>query len=128
MNFTGVLASQVHLVWDQVAPLIQKCADRAREYTPEDIAKRLVEHTAQLWVAMDGDRVVMACVTEIAKQECNILICAGSKRQDWLGFLVYIKVWARDQGCAKMTLVGRKGWLRVLRDWKLTAVEMECAL
>lgn len=130
-TFYPVPSDHIHLVWDQVAPKIQTVADRAGTYTVEDIAQRLLKETAQLWVALRNDRVVMACVTEIndyKRRECNILICAGSRRQDWIGFLEHIKEWARAEGCQAMTLTGRKGWQRVLRDWKLAAVELECLL
>lgn len=85
VKFYPVSSDHIHLVWDQVAPKIKTVADRAGTYTVEDIATRLLKGTAQLWVALKGDRVVAACVAEIndyKRRECNILICAGSMRQD----------------------------------------------
>lgn len=131
MKFYPVPTDIVHMIWPRVEPLIATVAEMAGIYTAHEILDRLLNRTAQLWVAVNGEKIVMACVTEILnyrRKECNILICSGSRRKNWIGFLEVIKDWARDQGCQAMTLTGRKGWQRVLRDWKMTAVELECRL
>ena len=53
-----------------------------------------------------------ACGTETAKGQINTLLCA-------------IEAWARNIGCTRMMLQGRRGWLRKLRSYRQTGIILE---
>lgn len=117
----------LRLTWPRVEPMLSEAAMRDGQDI-NDVLERLIDGDAQLWVAVDGDNVRVACVTYIVSRCCHLWICAGSQRQDWISFLDYIKEWARHHECDRMSLRGRKGWARVFRHWKITSIEMECRL
>ena len=53
-----------------------------------------------------------ACGTETTKGQINTLLCA-------------IEAWARNIGCTRMMLQGRRGWLRKLESYRQTGIILE---
>ena len=79
-----------------------------------------------LWVVRNGKAAIMLEVLEYPKGRCcDILTLAGYEIDSWLDELSEIEAWAKRQGCNKMTLTGRKGWVRMLSDYKIKEVVLE---
>ena len=36
----------------------------------------------------------------------------------WIQFLPDVEHWALNMGCTSLEVWGRKGWLKILRDWE----------
>lgn len=80
----------------------------------------------QMWVVFDPDaegpsRFKAVWGTELfeglsGQKVCYIVICGGVDRRKWLHLLDLLEGWARDEGCEKMRIFGRRGWTRDLRE------------
>ena len=90
--------------------------------TAEDFLPFLVASEMQLWVAIEDKDVLAAMITQIIpyprKRVLRILVLAGAEMDKWLPFLPEVEKWAKDIGCSHIECWGRKGWLKVLSDWK----------
>ena len=88
----------------------------------EDVYTFLKSRDMQLWTAFDDREMVAAAVTQIIcyprKKLCAVHFVGGIGRNNWLQFQEVIGAWAKAQGCAAMETSARKGWLRVLTNWR----------
>ena len=48
----------------------------------------------------------------------------GDGFKSWFAELADIEDWIKRIGCKRITLTGRKGWLRVLPDYELQTITM----
>jgi hypothetical protein len=80
----------------------------------EDVVEGITSGRMQLWPAERG-----CAVTEIVvfprKKVLNCFL-AGGEMDAITDMLDAAKDWGRAQGCVGLTLAGRPGWERVLRD------------
>ncbi|WP_298255830.1 hypothetical protein [Bradyrhizobium sp.] len=56
---------------------------------------------------------------------CVITLCAGRAMKRWLKLVDRIEAYARDEGCGRVHIFGRKGWLRVLEGYEARHVVMD---
>jgi hypothetical protein len=80
-------------------------------------------------MAWNGRAVESAAATILINSEagkvCIITVCAGSDMKRWLGLIGQIESYARREGCARVRIYGRKGWLRVLDGYAQKYVIMD---
>lgn len=120
----------VHLVWPRVADLIEAAMRRGDLGSFATVPSAVLTGRAQLWVAAESDgEIVAAAVTELVKtarrKYCVIVAVGGHHVARWLALLAPIEDWARTEGCAAMRIMGRKGWARVLTDYRVTRIVMD---
>ena len=119
----------VHLVWPRVAGLIEVAMRRGDLSSFAAVAAAVSAGRAQLWVACKNAEIAAAAVTELHRTEwrkvCCIVACGGRERERWLALLGPIEDFARAEGCDAMRIMGRKGWARVLPDYKVKRVVLE---
>ncbi len=76
----------------------------------EDVLLKIAEGKCQFWPGENS-----AVVTEIVhlpkKTECHYWL-AGGDMDELKAMRPAIEKWAREQGCTRITLVGRQGWAR----------------
>jgi hypothetical protein len=118
--------------WPYVAPLIE-AAMRRGGITDFTLVERAVfTGTALLWIACDARRINAAAITELGavggERFCTIVACAGADRAQWLPLIAELEDYARREGCKAMRIFGRRGWSRVLPDYKTTRILLEKAL
>lgn len=79
----------------------------------DEVAAALAAGRAQLW---PGERSAMVTTLQITPEgpTCHVWL-AGGELADLLAMAVGVEAWARAQGCAWVTLNGRKGWARALK-------------
>lgn len=101
------------------------------KFATEDVLRAIMSGAMQLWVIAD-ERPMAIVISEIAifprMKVCRLICCTGEHREKWIHFLADIENWARHMGCEQMLCIARKGWARLLTDYKLTHVELEKAL
>lgn len=117
-------------VFPLVAPLMEKIVER---YQGRFSIPGMLEHFAraewQLWVVWDGS--VRAIVgTELYREVsglkcCKIQFATGREAAGWTHLLGQIEAWARDEGCARMDMIARKGWAKHLPEYKMTHIWLE---
>lgn len=115
-------------VWPAAAPLVARALARSGEMTLDELARALVEGRFLLWLAWDG-ALAAAAVTEIAEtiagRVCCIVACGGGNRARWLALRVELERHACRHGCVRMRIYGRRGWQRILPDYRATRIILE---
>lgn len=116
------------LIWPVVLPTLEGVCKRHPYYhSPESLYQSFVDGRSQLWVVVDDDkeeklRAVFATQiyrTDVDCQVCSIVLCAssnGSKSTEWVDLISEVEEWGRSQGCERMRLEARRGWVKPLRE------------
>ena len=93
------------------------------------IEKDVHSQNAILWVAYVNRNLASAAVTQIDKTECSkvctLQACGGSGVNNWIQLLEVIESYARNNGCDCVRFMGRKGWARLLKNYRTDKVIME---
>jgi len=83
-------------------------------HEPTDIVAGILKGTLQLWPGPEA-----CAVTEIVvypnKKVLHVFLAAG-KMENIVDMQKSAEEWGKAQGCTAMTIAGRKGWSRVLKD------------
>ena len=120
--------------WPVLQPLIDEGYAVSGELMPEDIKDRILGEEILIWIAVDDEtaKVHAAMTTELVPMRGGLVCwmgqCSGDRMRDWSDFHVMIEAYARAEGCVKTVLVGRFGWERVLKGYKVRTVTLEKAL
>ena len=61
---TQVPKEDLHIIWQQVEPLIDKALDDT--YMPKDVLDGILRNKFQLFISWENDKVESAVVTEVA--------------------------------------------------------------
>jgi len=121
---TQVPVEDLEFIWSQVRPQIEKALDGS--YSSYDILEYIKQNRMQLWISWN-DGIEASFVTEVCDypqlRVMRWVLAGGSNMESWLD-LVTSKVedWAKRNNCQRLEIVGRKGWTKVLRDYKPQAV------
>jgi hypothetical protein len=127
-----IAPDQVAQFWPFVAPLIKAAMEKGRLSDYADVEHSVRNGSALLWTAWDGERIKAAAVTELGKANgekfCTIVACGGSDRGQWLHLLAGLEAYGKAEGCAAMRIYGRRGWLKLLPEYRTTRVLLEKTL
>ena len=126
--FSGVLSRHVSAHWPEVAALIESGLTEGLERN--EIYGALLTRKAQLWMATTNDKLLAACVTEIAnlpaRKVLNIISVGGTQMSEWLHCMATLEAFAREKGCTAMRFPEiRPGWAKVLTGFKTTRITLE---
>tara|TARA_X000000950_G_scaffold216463_1_gene260495 strand:- start:5932 stop:6339 length:408 start_codon:yes stop_codon:yes gene_type:complete len=121
---TQVPQEDLILVWNKVAPLLEKALDNT--YDIQDILEGLDKKRFQLFISWN-EGIESAVVTEIAVYpQAKILryvLAGGSNLENWLDRIqVKIERFAKLNNCTQLEVAGRKGWIKKLKNFKEKAV------
>ena len=114
----------VPYVWEDVAPMLAQAAEHSEgELEPEDFIEPLSTGEMQLWVAYeDNERINATMITQFIqypqKKILRIISLAGENFAEIKDFQSIIEGFAIKYGCIAIELWGRKGWKKLLPDWK----------
>lgn len=112
-------------VWQMLRKAIQKTDYGQFNTVEEDV----FSGRALLWLAWKPPEIAAAVVTQLCANEkshaCYILACGGKRAKDWLPLMANIEAYARAEGCQKIRAVGRRGWIRLLPDFRAPFVVIE---
>ena len=119
------LVSPDHIphIWDSVHRHLELMTPHSEgELEPEDFYELLTNAEMQLWIAVDNGELIASMVTQVIpyprKQVLRIISIGGKSMDKWMQFLPIIEDWALTVGCTSLEAWGRKGWLKILKDWK----------
>lgn len=83
-------------------------------HAPTDVIEAILKGTMQLWPGPEA-----CAVTEIVvypnRKVLHVFLAAG-KMEGIVDMQQSAEEWGKLQGCTAMTIAGRKGWARVLKD------------
>ena len=110
-------------IWDHIQPHLEAMSPHSEgELEVEDFHQLLANGEMQLWLAMEDEVILAAMVSQIVsyprKRILRIIAIGGGEMGRWLPFLPGLEEWALENGATALECWGRKGWLRVLDDWK----------
>ena len=124
---TGSSAENCHVALAMLARAYEPgMADETYEMLVDDLrASRCL-----LWVAYRGDEVFGSATTKVViypnnRRVCVITACAGHHWQEWSHTIKEIEQYAREAQCSAVRLSGRRGWKRVLKDYREPWVLLE---
>ena len=115
-----VQADILDTVWWGAVPLLLEGKKYWEEFmTLESIYNSIKSGDLQLWLMNDEDEFLLAMLTQLIRYP-KIL----DLRLVWIGgedlasgielFFDYIELWGHRQGASRVTVSGRKGWIRRL--------------
>lgn len=123
---------RVHEFWPFAAEMIRSAVRRTNLSHSQDIEYAITIGDDLLWLAWDGEKIAAAASTSLietdADKVCVLTACGGDNMRQWLPLLKKIEDYAKTEGCRCVRIHGRKGWLRVLEDYRMTNIVIEKAL
>jgi len=129
MQLICIDPAQVHQFWPYAAPFIKSAMERGRLGDFDGIACSVRANRALLWICWNGAKIKAAVVTELTmangEKFCTIVACGGQDRDEWMPLIGGLEKYARAEGCTAMRIMGRRGWERLLPDYKPTRVILE---
>ena len=121
--------AQAHEFWPHVASLIKAAMEKGRLSSFTDVEHSVRDGRALLWLAWNGETIKAAAVTELSRANgetfCTIVACGGHDRSQWLHLIEGLEAYGKTQGCAAMRIYGRRGWLKLLPEYRTTRVLLE---
>lgn len=119
----------VHEIWPHVRHLLRAACRRTGLNAFSDLEADILFGRSLLWVTWDGKAIEAAAATILIRSEvgmtCIITACGGSRMTRWLPLIAQIENYARNEGCARVRIYGRRGWLRVLDGYAQKHVIMD---
>ena len=118
-----LLPEDVPYFWHEVVPLLAKVTPHTEgELEPDDFIEPLTHGDMQLWVVVENKSVIAALVTQVIpypqKRVLRLISLAGEDFNKIKDFLEMVEVFAIKCECSSLEMWGRKGWKRLLSDWK----------
>ena len=123
-----IKASLVHpedvaYIWEEVAPLLSKVSRHTEgELEPDDFLEPLTHGDMQLWMVSDQSKLEAAMITQFVeypqKKILRIISLAGDDFEKIREFQIMVESFAIKTQCSALEMWGRKGWKKLLPDWK----------
>lgn len=84
-------------------------------YLPEDIRGFCIEGKMQMWIAVRGESVLAAVITEVMdfprKRMISVPFIGGRDMRSWFRkMLATVEAWSKEMGCTGMQGGARRGW------------------
>ncbi len=109
-------------IWPHVRELLRKACQRTSLSAFAEIEADILSGRSLVWLAWNGSVIEAAAATSLINSDsgkvCVITLCGGQGMKRWLKLIERIEVYARDEGCTRIRIFGRKGWLRVLNGYE----------
>jgi len=80
----------------------------------EDVVESIVSGKMQLWPAKDSCLVTE--ITVFPRKKVLHVFLGGGDLDEIIGMHSSVVQWAKAQGCESLTMTGRKGWAKPLKD------------
>ena len=116
-------------VWPHVRALLARACRATCLCAFADFEAHILSGRSLVWIAWNGRAIEAAAATVLTNSDlgkvCVITLCAGQAMPRWLRLIERIEAYARDEGCVRLRIFGRKGWLRVLEGFEARHVVMD---
>ena len=113
----------VAYIWEDVAPMLARVTPHTEgELEPDDFIEPLTHGEMQLWVAIEDKEIIAALITQIIpypqKRVLRLISLAGEDFDKFKDFVTMVESFAINSECSSLEMWGRKGWKKLLPDWK----------
>lgn len=120
--------AKVKHYWPQVSGWVEAAIKRGDLGKFSEVERDVLTGGALLWLVLDP-QICAAIVTQIVIVEsgkCCVIVAAGGRGViEASPLLSHIEDYARREGCRKTRIMGRKGWVRALQQYKQTRVVLD---
>lgn len=125
MKAVCVDPARINEFWPHFKERIYRAINKVDLIDPAVIERDVLSGRSLLWLAYDGLIVHSAAVTELHDGICEIVACGGENLSQFLPLIADLEQYARDEKCRAVRIIGRKGWMRVLKDYQQKAIILE---
>ena len=111
------------MIWKQVEPLLMKGMKYDdHSHSGKDLYDAVLEKKMQLWISWNG-YVESAILTQLIDypnfRVCRWFLAGGKNLHAWLDEMTHqVETWAVANEVKRIELVGRKGWIKKLKDYE----------
>ena len=120
---------RVHEIWPHVSRLLKAACRRTELNAFADIEADILSGRSLLWLAWNGRAIEAAAATILINSDigkvCIITVCGGRDMTRWLPLIGDIEAYAKREGCTRLRIYGRGGWLRVLDGYTQKHIIMD---
>ena len=122
-----VQPEDIAYIWEEVAPLLDKVKEHTEgELETDDFLEPLTHGNMQLWIATEDKDIHAVMVTQFViypqKNILRIISLAGDDFEKIRNFQEIIEGFAIKNECTALEMWGRKGWKKLLPDWRDTYI------
>lgn len=112
-------------MWPLVKDLIRSAIEKTGLSRFENIERDILNGGQLLWIVWNGSKIEAAASTAIEGDALVIVACGGSQLENWIGVTAKIEEYAKSIGCQRVRIYGRKGWEKVLPEYRSRFVILE---
>lgn len=116
-------------IWEQVQPLLLKgIMYDDNSYSGKNLLDAVLKKEMQLWISWT-DKVESAVLTQLIDypqyRVCRWFLAGGKNVDAWLDDLTrQVETWAIANDVKRIELVGRKGWIKKMKDYESKHIVM----
>lgn len=129
MNLICVSPDRAVAAWQLARDHVYSAMDRVGLQDARDVEFDVLSGAALLWLAIDEKDVIGAGATrlleEYGERVCEIIAWGATDQARCTPLLEVLEKYARDEGCQRCRIIGRRGWERMLPEYKPLAVIFE---
>lgn len=124
MKATLIRSEDAIHIWDKVAPMLSEVTKHSEgELDVDDFFDYISSGHMDLWIAIEDSKIIMSMVTQVVKypqkQILRVIAISGERfKETHDNFIDMVESFAIRIGCSALELWGRKGWKKLLPDWK----------
>jgi hypothetical protein len=118
--------SHVDSMWHQLEEPLSRAVEHSYgTETVESAREQIKSGRRQLWIVVPPSCEVVAAGTTMVEtyptglRTLHADLLGGDNIRDWFGLRDVIEARARDEGCSRVSVNARKGWMRMLPDYQL---------
>ena len=113
----------VAYIWEDVAPMLARVTSHTEgELEPDDFIEPLTHGEMQLWIVIEDKEIIAALITKVIpypqKKVLRLISLAGEDFNKFKDFISMVESFAIRSECSSLEMWGRKGWKKLLPDWK----------
>lgn len=129
INIAYVKPEMVDMIWPQVENMVELAVAESNDECSADEIKFKLEQSIMLMATITIDNKIVAALTfdtrvfDSGKKVLLIITAGGTLLSEWMDAVDKVTTeLAKRQGCSELYIIGRKGWLRTLKDIGYTHV------
>jgi len=114
------------MISEHLKDQVQKALDYDKAFDFSDINK-LVEK-GKLKIFQNKDGVLITHLVPYPKKKILSILLGAGTLDKVLSLVPKVEDYAKENGCTELIFAGRKGWEKVLPDWKFKNIMMKKSL
>lgn len=111
--------SEMDDAWRKAKPMIEKSLESTPYTSIDELEDDFYHRRRLLWLINDEDEIIAACMSLVTPNNTLMIEhCGGKAAKQWLPLVwTTFQRYAELANITKMAIVGRKGWLKLLRQY-----------